>query len=187
VSETEKGNPTIPTCACRTASSAPRTLATMARSFVTPTSAPSNRSSTSAVSRIWGMALGDTKLPKSSRSNPTASSRLIYAALVAVGMKRCMPCIASRGHSVIDTIALIDFHGKRKPGLDTPQLQRRFRLLVIAVLFAQFALAEPRADPVGRASQQGFERAFDGWIAHYPVGIHACFICSGGNRIVYAA
>src|SRR5690606_10582015 len=146
---------------------APRTLATMAKSPVVLVglfNALSRRPSTSPVSRIWGMALGDTKLPKSSRSKPTSRSSFMYAALVAVGIKRCMPCIASRGHSVIDTLAaplpcacdrgtstivLIDLHGKWQPCLDTPQLQRRFCLLIIAVVHTELALAEPRAYPVG--------------------------------------
>src|SRR5690606_25362651 len=108
-----------------------------------------------AVSRIWGMALGDTKLPKSSRSNPASRSSFMYAALVAVGMKRCIPCIASRGHSVIDTllipllsacapgataIVLINLHGKWKPCLYTTQLEGGLCLLVIAVMLAQLTL-----------------------------------------------
>src|SRR5690606_36039460 len=139
--------------------------------------------------------------PKSSRSKPTSRSSFMYAALVAVGIKRCMPCIASRGHSVIDTLAaplpcacdrgtstivLIDLHGKWQPCLDTPQLQRRFCLLIIAVVHTELALAEPRAYPVGRATEQRFERTFDGRIGHHPVGFQACLSGGRSNRIVYA-
>src|SRR5690606_25519057 len=144
----------------------------------------------------------DAELAKSSRSIPTSSSRLIYAALAPVGIPGRMPWIASRGHSVMDTLSLpvlyardrdaaaiilVDLHGKREPGLYAAQLQRRFRLLVIPVVLTQFALTEPCADPVGRSAQQRFERTFDSWIAHYPVGIQTSFIRSGGNRIRHAA
>src|SRR5690606_11316006 len=103
------------------------------------------------------MAVADTKLPKSSRSNPTSSSRLIYAALVAVGINRRIPCIASRGHSVIDTLSLpvlyardrdaaaiilVDLHRKREPGLYAAQFQRRFLLLVLPFVLSQFEITQ---------------------------------------------
>src|SRR5262249_10854675 len=61
----------------------------------------SNFSTTCAVSLICGIALGDTKLPKSMVSNPTFKSRLMYWILTSVGMNASRPCIASRGHSII--------------------------------------------------------------------------------------
>lgn len=59
-----------------TASSAPRWLATMASSLVCVLER-SSCSSTCTVSAIWGMALGDTKLPKSRVSKPTWSRELM--------------------------------------------------------------------------------------------------------------
>ena len=64
----------------------------------------SNLDKTAAVSRICGIAFGETKLPKSMVSKPTFSKELIYNAFFSVVIK-CdfIPCIASRGHSIIFT------------------------------------------------------------------------------------
>jgi hypothetical protein len=61
----------------------------------------SSAAKTSAVSCICGMALGETKLPKSIVSNPTRNSDCIYATFLSVGIKGLIPCMASRGHSII--------------------------------------------------------------------------------------
>jgi hypothetical protein len=47
------------------------------------------------------LLLGETKLPKSIESNPTRNKDWIYATFLAVGIKGFMPCMASRGHSII--------------------------------------------------------------------------------------
>src|SRR3546814_3475532 len=112
-----------------------------------------------------------------------------------------MPCIASRGHSVIDSllmpspcacnrdaaaIVLIDLHGKWKSRLYATQLQCRFRWLVITVMFAQLALTEPCTYPIGRTAQQRLERAFDGGVSHHSIRFQPGLSCSGSNRIIDA-
>src|SRR5690606_42055007 len=73
-SEMEKGYPRKSISGNCTASSAPRTLATMANSLVFVEDR-SNFESTSAVSFICGIAFGDTKLPKSKVWNPQFNKR----------------------------------------------------------------------------------------------------------------
>ena len=58
------------------ASRAPLTLATMANNLLLVLDR-FNCFSTSAVSTIWGMALGETKLPKSIVSKPTFNNELM--------------------------------------------------------------------------------------------------------------
>ncbi len=68
----------------------------------------SNWSKTAAVSCICGTALGETKLPKSMVSKPMRNKDWMYATFFSVGIKVLMPCMASRGHSII-FIGSIDF------------------------------------------------------------------------------
>ena len=53
----------------------------------------------------WGMALGETKLPKSIVSKPTFSNELMYSIFFAVGIMVFQPCMASRGHSMNFNVA----------------------------------------------------------------------------------
>src|SRR5690606_23643014 len=54
------------------------------------------------------------------------------------------------------SLFLMNFHGKGKTGLYAPQLKASFHLRIIAVIFAQFPLAEPGADPIGRSPKKRF-------------------------------
>src|ERR1700712_1955099 len=63
----------------------------------------SNCAITDAVSASCGMALAETKLPKSIVSKPTLSNAFRYSIFFSVGINAAQPCIASRGHSTSET------------------------------------------------------------------------------------
>ena len=57
-------------------------------------------------------SFGETKLPKSNVSNPTRNKDCIYCTFFSVGINILMPCMASRGHSIIFT-GFISFKDNR--------------------------------------------------------------------------
>ena len=75
--------------------------------FIEGTEENDNLESTSAVSTIWGIAFGETKLPKSIVSNPHRNKDCMYCTFLSVGIKSLMPCMASLGHSIIFTFSVI--------------------------------------------------------------------------------
>ena len=84
VSETLKGKPTIEISLNSAASLAPLEFATILNNF--ESELKSSKPKTSLVSFNWGIALAETKLPKSTTSKPTFKMELIYSAFNTVGI-----------------------------------------------------------------------------------------------------
>src|SRR5688500_16898908 len=99
VSETESGNPMYVIASCRAASSAPLAFATMARSFDL-LFLKSILARTPAVSRICGIAFGDTKTPSIMAAKLMTGTVLRQSVFDTVGIKQERPCKASLGQSM---------------------------------------------------------------------------------------